>query len=990
MDNEIGQVKNWPINILRVNKIWQELNGYDMGVEELAEALETDPKNGLGQDEAARRIRDYGANKIPEIRGSFWQVYLAPLFNVLITTYLIMSLVLVFLAIQDPTGGIWPQAIMWSGIVAVNFLIAIIQQRRAQKKFEALRRLTQPTTRVIRESQTFELLADQLVPGDIIELEQGNRIPADARILTFHECIVNEASLTGESVPVLKNNTPALDPGTPLSERMNMVHRGTYIQIGLMKALVVRTGSQTEIGQISTELGQLSTGEIPLQNKVNALGKWLVMAVVIFLAIQLIVKGWLFSQNGFLLLEKQFVIQEIFTSIVAAMSVMPINIPLLSTITLLTGAIAMAVHRVVIRNLSAIESLGRISVLCSDKTGTITWSQMTVKRIYDAGKKYLHAVTGLGYGPSGIIFPVARKATEKVSEEHVPEILTPPFPGSSFELLLICGFLNNDAKLMVDEVFEADGDTSWRSIGDPMEAALLALYNKSRLNKTLIRGKYVVVREYPFDSQLKRMSKVFIIKDREPETPGLITFSKGATEVILERCTTVGGLRDKRELTVKEKAEIQEIADEFAKLGFRILSLAYKQMTELPPQEVDERAWVEDGMTYLGFVCLLDPPRGGIQESVRECESAGIDAIMITGDSPITAGTIAKEVDILKEGQAVHEGEEVTSLEDDEFNNTAVFARVSPQHKQIIVERYQQVNRVVAMTGDGVNDALAVSMADAGIAMGITGTDVTKQASDLIITDDSFNSIVTGIREGRGLFVKIRMMIWFYLCINLAEALVYFSTSLIPNFTLLETWQRVYIFSLIHAFPAFGLIWDRIGREIMERKPLDTEGILNRKLTKALLFTAFTLAGVISLVYFVTYRGFIPVSAYNKGGFLPLESWSSQDWAQAKARTMFLTIVFISEATLVLSIRRMDQSFFTSLRSASWFVYIMVLFVPILHFIGMYYPSLQYFMIDLIGFNVEILRLAWYDWVICLGGGFTPILILELYKRHIRHKGDSF
>ncbi|MFQ5820132.1 MAG: cation-translocating P-type ATPase [Candidatus Heimdallarchaeota archaeon] len=991
MYNGIGHVKNWPINILWVNKIWQELNGYDMGVEELAEALETDPKNGLGPDEAARRIRDYGANIIPEVRGSFWQVYLAPLFNVLITTYLIMSLILVFLAIQDPTGGIWPQAIMWSGIVAVNFLIAIIQQRRAQKKFEALRRLTQPTTRVIRESQTFELPADQLVPGDIIELEQGNRIPADARILTFHECIVNEASLTGESVPVLKNNTPALNPGTPLSERMNMVHRGTFIQIGVMKALVVRTGPHTEIGQISTELSQLSTGEIPLQNKVNALGKWLVMAVVIFLAIQLIVKGWLFSQNGFLLLERQYVIQETFTSIVAAMSVMPINIPLLSTITLLTGAIAMAVHRVVIRNLSAIESLGRISVLCSDKTGTITWSQMTVKRIYDAGKKYLHAVSGLGYGPSGIIFPVARKVTEKVPEEHVPEILTPPFPGSSYELLLICGFLNNDARLMVDEVFEAGGAAlGWRAIGDPTEAALLALFNKSRLNKINIRRKYVAVREYPFDSQLKRMSKVFIIKDRDPETPGLITFSKGATEVILERCTTVGGLRDKRNLTSKEKDEIQAIADEFAKLGFRILSLSYKQLTELPPQEADEREWVEEGMTYLGFVCLLDPPRGGIQESVRKCESAGIDAIMITGDSPITAGTIAKEVDILKEGQVVHEGEEVADLDDDEFNNTAVFARVSPQHKQIIVERYQQVNRVVAMTGDGVNDALAVSMADAGIAMGVTGTDVTKQAADLIITDDSFNSIVTGIREGRGLFVKIRMMIWFYLCINLGEALVYFSTSLIPNFTLLETWQRVYIFSLIHAFPAFGLIWDRIGREIMERKPLDTEGILNRKLTKALLFTAFTLAGVISLVYFVAYRGLIPVSAYNQGGFLPLESWSSQDWAQAKARTMFLTIVFISEATLVLSIRRMDQSFFTSLRSASWFVYIMVLFVPILHFISMYYPSLQYFMIDLIGFNVENLRLAWYDWVICLGGGFTPILILELYKRHIRRKGESF
>ena len=973
-----------------------------MGVDELVKALNTDPKNGLSHEEAAQRLREYGENMIPEQKLGIWQIYLAPLFNVLISTYLIMSGVLIIFAFQEPF--VWPQATMWLSIVSANFLIAIIQQRRAQKKFDALRRLTQPTTRVIRDGKTLELPAEQLVPGDIIELEQGNRIPADARILTFTECIVNEASLTGESTPVLKNNTPALDTGTPLSERANMVHRGTFIQIGFMRALVVQTGAHTELGQISTELSQLTTGEIPLTQKVNTLGKWLVIAVGIFLAVQLIVKGWLFSQEGFQLLDRSFIIREVVTSIISSMSVLPINIPLLCTITLLTGALAMATHRVVIRNLSAIESLGRISVLASDKTGTITWSQMTVKRIYNAGKEpdgQLYAVTGLGYGPTGIIFPVERKATAWVPEEHVPEILTRPFPGSSFELLFLCSFLNNDAKLMVDEYMtskEAE-DATWRAIGDPTEAALLAMFNKSRLNKIEIRNNYVAVREYPFDSQYKRMSKVLIQKNQDPDTPGLITFTKGATEVILERCTKVGGLKDARELTAEKKAEIQAFANEFAKLGFRLLSFAYKPMTELPPQEADERAWIEKDLIYLGFVCLLDPPRSGVHESVQECLSAGISPVLITGDHVLTAGTIAKEVGILQEGQVVHEGAKAGELDDEEFVKTAVFARVSPKDKQTIVERYQRLNKVIAMTGDGVNDALAISMADAGIAMGQTGTDVTKQAADLIVADDSFNSIVTGIREGRGLFQKIRMMIFFYLCINLAEALVYFGASLIPDFALLDNWQRIYIFSLIHSFPAFGLIWDRIGHEIMESKPLDTAGIFNRNLAKAILLGAFTLAGIISFVYYVIYIGIIPVTAYNMDplkGFVPpkwyttLEPLRSRGWAQTKARTMFLTTVFLAEASLVLSIRRMNQSIFASLKSASWFVYLMIIIIPIVHVIAMYFPPLQYFLIDLIGLNVEIIRLAWYDWVICGGLSFVLILVLELYKRRVRRKGEFF
>jgi len=508
-----------------------------------------------------------------------------------------------------------------------------------------------------------------------------------------------------------------------------------------------------------------------------------------------------------------------------------------------------------------------------------------------------------------------------------------------------------------------------------------------------MRNKYVNVREYPFDSQLKRMTKICLISHHRPDDPGLISFSKGAPEVIIERCTSIGGLNDNRPLTQAEKVRLQEFAEEFAQLGFRLLAFAFKPLDELPPQEEDERAWVEANLIYLGFVCLLDPARGGIKEAVEECTRAGITPIMITGDSPVTAGTIAREVGILRKGQTVHEGVEAAELPEDEFDRTAVFARVSPQHKQIIVERYQEGHRVVAMTGDGVNDALAVSMADAGIAMGQAGTDVTKQAADLIITDDSFTSIVTGIREGRSLFLKIRMMIFFYLCINLAEALVYFGSSLIPNFALLDNWQRIFIFSMIHSFPAFGLIWDRMGREVMDSKPLDTSGIFNRKLAKALLLGAFSLTIMASLMYYVTYTGLIPVATFNKGGFEPsflIEAMNAINWEHAKARTFFISTIIVSEATLVLSIRRMNQSFFSSLKSASWFVYFMVLLVPILHVILMYIPLIQTLLIGTIGINIELIQLTWYDWMFCVGAGLTPILVLELYKWKIRSQREFF
>ncbi|MFX0117181.1 MAG: cation-translocating P-type ATPase, partial [Candidatus Hodarchaeota archaeon] len=887
--------------------------GYDKSLETLIEELQTNPTRGLEQEKAGMRLLECGPNIIPVVKGSFWQVYLAPLFDWMITTYLIMTGILVILSLWDENVQL--QAAQWLLIVAVNFAIAIIQQARAQKKMDALQKLSAPSSRVIRDGETQEIPAEQLVPGDIINLQQGDKIPADSRIIKSSNLLVNESSLTGESVPIEKaeKGEEPLDPGTPISERTNMVYNGSYVEVGTAIAVVVNTGIRTELGKISKDLAELNTGDIPLRRKVNVLGRYLVMGMLIFLFIQIVYK---FADGE--LDDQTEIATRLAASVITAMSIMPINIPLLTTIVLLTGVLAMASHRVLISNLAAVESLGRVSVLCSDKTGTITYSQMTVKRIWDG--KHLYGVSGLGYGPTGdirdlVLIPTEARAMSTIPEEYsIPKefalsTMNLAYPGSSLEALLIASYLNNDAKVLVDEMVDCLGcDATWRAIGDPTDAALVTLFNKSTLNKEEVEGKYNLLRELPFDSRLKRMSKVFM-----DFRPGITGFSKGATEVILPRCTKIGAPYEETELTENQRSMIQEFTDEHAELGFRVLSIAYKQYDDFVDVSDLDRDEIESNLTYLGFVCLLDPPREGVRQSVEECLSAGITPIMITGDAPATAATIAENVHIIEPGQktTARWGHESETLSDKDFEETRVFARVAPKDKQVIVERYQKKDRVVAMTGDGVNDALALSMADAGVVMGIAGTDVAKQAADIVITDDSFNSIVTGIRQGRNLFQKIRMMIFFYICINLGEALLYFgSTFILGGPAVLDNWQRVYIFSLAHGLPAFAIIFDRADKGIMEREPLDGEGIFNKNLLIALFITALVLSVMLYLVFYVAYYEVLPVWDFNKEGYF-IDEWydpdkgflKPDDWNHAKARTMLITTIFLCECLVVLSLR---------------------------------------------------------------------------------------
>ena len=974
----------------------KELCPHNISYDKISEELETDIKFGLKNQLAEERLEKYGKNIIPKVKGSVWEVYIAPLLNWLINIYLIVAVIMVILGIVkdfaypgQSENNVWGQIGFWMLIIGVNIIFTIFQQVRAQFKLDALHKLSAPTSTVIRDGVPENISAELLVPGDLIELDQGDRIPADSRIIYTSNCLVNESALTGESAAVEKTSTPqeCLEKDTPISQRTNMLYTGTYLEAGRATAIVVNTGIYTELGKLSTELQEIGSNEIPIRSKVNRLAKWLGIAVVVFIIVSLIYKISFHSIGGTIGLVD--FIDDLVLTVTTSMAIMPISIPLLTTLILLTGVLAMAKDRVIIRNLSAVETLGRSSILCSDKTGTITSNQMTIQRIWDTENFY--GVSGIGYSNQGAIYPLGEEFPESFDEYSIPDSIKPFTEGSALDYLLIGGMLNNNAHLIVDEVFEPNQQVSWKTTGDPTDGAFLALFNKSGLIEKTVRSKYGYLSEFNFDSVIKRMSKTY-----QDET-GYMLFCKGATETILPLCNRIGHPETFRTISEEDKKRIINYIAKFATEGYRVISLAMRPMdkeTTLSHKREEE----ENELIYNGFVCMLDPARYGVKEAVEECYKAGITPIMITGDSPITAKAIAKEVGIVRGDELAVEGIQIKDLTDEEFFKTRIFARVSPHHKQIIVDKYQKERKIVSMTGDGVNDALALTNADVGICMGISGTEVAKQASDVIIADDSFTSTVLGIRQGRGLFDRIRVMIFFYITLNIAEAILYFATSFIPNFYIVNDFQRVYIFSTAHLIPPFVFIIDSIASEIMEYPPRDDEEIFNKRYVLALVLIALSLAFSAGLVYLLGFFEVMPVSPFNLSGNIPelLSPESTYtaapiNFAHAKARTMFITVLVIAESLIVLSLRRLNKSVFKSLKEDwKWLVFVLVIIVPILHILLMYIPALQNFIASIMGNPPDILPLSITDWLVVLVAIAIPLITLEVYKYFIRRRKSYY
>jgi Ca2+-transporting ATPase len=972
-----------------------EENYYNLELSQIYKKLETNPDNGLTEKEATKRLEEYGLNEIPKVSKGFIKIYLSPLFNWLIVIYLIGALIL-FLAWVIRREGELSIIAITLGIVFFNCLVAIVQQYRATKKLKALRELTAPTSTLMRNGQKVDVPTREIVKGDLLVLNQGDKIPADARIIKCFNLEVNEASLTGESEPIEKDEAGKAIPDGEIAigDRFNMVFYGTFIATGTGKAIVVKTGGDTEIGKISHGLEEAGTSEIPIRQKMNNFGKWLGLGIFILWFIILMIL-WAIPPHDL----------DIVKSLNSALDLMPINIPLLVTIVLITGVLAMAHHGVIIRNLASVDSLGRVSVVCSDKTGTLTKNQMSVQHVWTNGS--IFRVTGSGYSPDGDII-LMDDPKNHTFVKHIDEY--PPL-----KLLLTAGFLNNNSALVKNEI-EISRKTlyDWSVIGSPTEGALMVLFQKGMGDYLL--DEFESITEYPFDSSLKRMTKLY------KRDHVYVSFTKGASEILVPLCTKIIYNNKEIEFSQEIKKKVLEIVNLYATQGYRILSLCYKEMDNIPPEGDEGRKVSESDLTFVGFVTILDPPREGVRESVEQCHEAGVDVVMITGDSPATARAIASQISIItQESEIALEGKNVRGLKSyEDFSKVKVFARVSPEHKEDIVKKYQEQKKVVAMTGDGVNDALALNLADAGISMGIAGTDVAKEASDMVISDDSFNSIVTGIHQGRGIFARIRSVVIFYICINVFEGIIQFLLAIIlkkPYFLDLPFFnQWVFLSITLHIFPGLILTFDITSKDVMKEKPRDSEEILSKN-TIVLLFTfGILLAVSMVIVYFITISGIYPVFPENtdisglnhaylytsdtiplwrdalREFYLPLNPLVTDPelLQYGKALTMLMVTLFFCESFLVFQIRRPNKSLIRSLREDSnRRMYYIIGFLFALFLMLMYIPGVQVTLADW-GINFMFMYLTGLDWLICFLISLICIVSFEIVKYIARTNGITF
>ncbi|MBO3841283.1 MAG: cation-translocating P-type ATPase [Candidatus Brockarchaeota archaeon] len=780
-------------------------------VEEVLEELGVN-REGLSTQEAVERLRKYGPNEIKEVkRRTVLQMFLDEFKDIFI---LLLIAATVFSAIigyyEMLQGGEFMESfadvITISAIVVLCAVTGFIQEYRAEKAVEALKKLAAPKARVIRDGVENIIPASEVVPGDILALEAGDHVPADARIIEAVELKANEAVLTGESVPVVKEAT-VLKEDAPVSERRNMVFSATHIVYGRGKAVVTATGMNTEFGKIARMVQTAEEEETPLQRKLNRFASKIARVVILVCAVIFALEALEVVMQG--RFEPEGFIQAFMSSIALAISAVPEGLPAIVTVALALGAREFAKRNAIVRRLSSAESLGAVTVICSDKTGTITKGEMTVRKLYVEDK--LFEVTGVGYEPKGEF---------RLGDDSVK-------PEGSLELLLRIGVLCNNASLRRN-----DKNNTWEIFGDPTEGALIVAAAKAGLEKGALEERFPRIGEIPFTSERKRMTTIHKTPDGE-----IHAYMKGAPEIVLERCTRILENGVEKDLTMEKRKRILEVNEQLAGDALRMLAMAYRRLPENMGKHEDEA--VERDMVFIGLQGMIDPPREEAIEANKLCQKAGIKTVMITGDHKLTAVAVAREVGIFKEGDLVLTGKELDELSDEEFEKNVervtVYARVSPEHKLRIVNALRRKGHIVAMTGDGVNDAPAVKAADVGVAMGITGTDVTKEASDLILMDDNFATIVKAVEQGRVIYDNIRKYARFLLACNFDELLVIgtfailgglFGETMFP-LPLLPA-MILWINLVTDGGPAIALATDPPDVDVMERPPRKPEeGILH-------------------------------------------------------------------------------------------------------------------------------------------------------------------
>jgi len=749
-------------------------------IEEIEGRLGTSLTTGLGGAEAAERLKRFGPNRLQEKKkrsavGQFLDQFKDFMIWVLIGAALVSGFL-----------GEWVDALAIIAIVILNAILGFIQEYRAEKSLAALKRMSSPNSKVIRDGDYRVVPSDDLVPGDLIELEAGDNVPADSRVI-WHtpNFSVQEASLTGESSPVLKTSAALEERDVPLAERANMLYMGTSTASGKSRAIVTGTGMDTELGKIAEMIQDIAHETTPLQKKLEQFGKWIVYLCFILVGLVFLLE-WIRGGR---------ILDVFMTAVSLAVAAIPEGLPAVVTIALALGVQRMVKRNALIRKLPSVETLGCATVICSDKTGTLTRNEMTVRAVYADGR--LFEVSGIGYEPEGDF----SAGDDKVRLEENPGLLR----------TLRCGVLCNSAQLHRRE------DGTYGIVGDPTEAALLSAAGKAGIWKEAEEQSHPMIEELPFDSERKKMSIV------RQDGASYAVCVKGAPDVLLGDCTAIEENGRIRPIEAADRERILKANDGLADRALRVLAFAFKETGEIPERWDPET--IENNLVFTGLMAMIDPPREEVKAAVAECKRAGIRTVMITGDHKNTAAAIARELGFMAEDSIVLTGEDLDGWSDEKLGENVrripVYARVSPEHKLRIVRAWRKRGDIVAMTGDGVNDAPAVKEADIGVAMGITGTDVTKEVSDMVVTDDNFSSIVAAIEEGRGIYDNIKKFVHYLLSCNAGEIMTMFTASLIGFPIPLLPIQILWVNLVTDGLPALALGVDPVDPGIMDKPPRD-------------------------------------------------------------------------------------------------------------------------------------------------------------------------
>lgn len=909
---------DWALSV--TSDVLKEKKWHAVEISDAIDALRSAWPQGLSQSEAVARFSAYGPNEIADVKkSSSWKLLLAQFRETLV-------LILIVAAIISAAVGEAIDAVVIIAIVCASAGLGFYQEHRAEESLAFLRKLSAPSATVIRDGQIKSVPAREVVPGDLVSLDTGDKVPADAKIFEAINLQINEAMLTGESTPVTKS-TQNLPTPTPLNERSNIVYSGTIVTYGRGKALVVSIGMETEFGKIARLIETKDQEQTPLEKRMQALGNWMIKVLLVTVAAVSILG----------VIHGRAFLDMFLWGVSLAVAAVPEALPAVVTGALAVGVYRMARRNSIVRHLPATETLGSTTVICTDKTGTLTKGEMTVRNIHAEGKSF--EVAGVGYDPQGDFKPNLSDANR-----------------DSVERICECGVLCNDANL-------TNQDGTWNVIGDPTEGALLVAAIKAGIDVEATQREMPRVAEIPFTSERKMMTTVHKTKQGN-----YLLASKGAPEIILEKCAIAGAQSSNIVLSEDSRREGLKINDEFAAHGFRILGFASKSIPFLPV-EVGEA--IEHDMTFLGLMAMVDPPRKEAGEAVELCEKAGIRVVMITGDHRLTANWVATELNILKEGGASLTGAELDKLSDDEFTaiveKVNVYSRTSPEHKIRIVEALRQKGNVVAMTGDGINDAPALKRADIAIAMGITGTDVTKEASDMVLADDNFATIVAAVYEGRGIFENIKKYLTYLLSANIGEILIMAAAGLLALPLPLLAKHLLFVNLATDGLPALALGVDPPDQRIMEKPPRDSkEGIFAN--------VHGWLAGIAILTLVTASVAFAyGLLSYGWGFNRPVEL------AELKARSMVFATIILFEIFFAFSCRSFDRTFISSRPLGNKPLLIVVLGQAIIM------PFL--FQVPLLANIFSVTALTSFEWliVVVLGSlGFVASELSKLLRRSMK------